>query len=44
MIPSGVARGQLIIVNRTKRHLVGGISSKIVFRTMAFVLWSSTVM
>src|SRR5262245_1831705 len=43
MIPSGVARGQLISVNRTKRHFVGGISSKIVLRTMAFMLWSSTV-
>ena len=43
IMPSGVARGQLIIVSRTKRDLVGGISSKIVLRTMAFVLWSSTV-
>ena len=38
MIPSGVARGQLIIVSRTNRHLVGGISSKIVLRMTAFVL------
>jgi hypothetical protein len=37
MIPSGVARSQLSIVSRTKRHLVGGISLKIVLRTMAFV-------
>ena len=43
MMPSGVARGQLIIVSRTNRHFVGGISSKIVLRTMVFVVWSSTV-
>src|SRR5258708_17985201 len=43
MIPSGVARGQLIIVSRTKLHVVGEISSKIVLRTTVFVLWSSTV-
>jgi hypothetical protein len=34
--PSGVVRGQLSIVSRTKRHRVGGISAKIVFRTTLF--------
>ncbi len=43
MMPNGVARGQLIMVSRTNRHWLGGISSKRVLRTMAFVLWSSTV-
>jgi len=40
---SGVARGQVIIVSRTNRHLLGGISSTIVLRTPASVLWSSSV-
>jgi len=36
MIPNGVVRGQSVNVNRTKRHLTGGISSKIVFREIVF--------
>jgi hypothetical protein len=43
MIPSGVVRGQPVIVSRTNRQLVGGISSKTVLRAVAFVLWSSAV-
>ena len=43
MMPNGAERGQLTIVSRTNRHFVGGISSKMVLRTTAFVLWSSTV-
>jgi Glycosyl hydrolase family 67 N-terminus len=36
MIPSGAVRGQLSIVSRTKRHFVGGISAKMVLRTILF--------
>jgi len=43
MIPSGVVRGQSVIVSRTNRHLVGGISSKTVLRAVVFVLWSNAV-
>ncbi len=42
-IPSGVALGQFVMVNRTKRHFTGGISSKIVFREMVFFVWSRAV-
>jgi hypothetical protein len=34
IIASGVLRGQSVIVSRTNRHWVGGISSKIVLRAM----------
>ena len=43
IIPSGVVRGQSVIVSRTNRHLAGAISSKTVLRAVVFVLWSSAV-